>query len=118
MVKETPMAEFVQVLTTTNSRELADTLARALVERRLAACVQIAGPVKSVYRWQGTIETADEWQCWIKTTRERFVAVERAIRELHTYTVPEIIAVPIVAGSADYLKWLGEETSDPPPTSG
>lgn len=111
------MAEFIQVLTTIDSRELADSLGRALVERRLAACVQIAGPVKSVYRWQGRIETAEEWQCWIKTTRERFAAVERAIRELHTYSVPEIIVMPIVAGSADYLKWLADEADDPPSQS-
>ena len=111
------MAEFIQVLTTTDARELADKIGRALVERRLAACVQIAGPVKSIYRWQGQIETAEEWQCWIKTTRERFAEVEQAICELHTYTVPEIVAMPIVAGSADYLTWLGQEAIDPPPDS-
>jgi periplasmic divalent cation tolerance protein len=111
------VAEFIQVLTTTDSRELAEKIGQALVERRLAACVQIAGPVKSVYRWQRQIETAEEWQCWIKTTRERFAQVEQAIRELHTYSVPEIIATPIVAGSADYLTWLGREAIDPPPDS-
>jgi periplasmic divalent cation tolerance protein len=112
------MPEFVQVLTTTDARELAETIGRALVERRLAACVQIAGPVKSTYRWRDKIETAEEWQCWIKTTLDRFAAVEQAIREIHSYTVPEIIATPIVAGSADYLKWLGQETTDPPSDSG
>jgi len=111
------MSDVIQVLTTTDSPELADSLGRALVERRLAACVQIGGPVRSVYRWQGQIETAEEWQCWIKTTRERFAAVERAIRELHTYTVPEIIAMPILAGSADYLKWLVDEATDAPSES-
>ncbi len=111
------MAEFIQVLTTTDARELAKKIGRALVDRRLAACVQIAGPVTSVYRWQGQIEVAEEWQCWIKTTRERFAEVEGAIRELHTYTVPEIIAMPIVAGSADYLSWLGQEAIGPPSDS-
>jgi periplasmic divalent cation tolerance protein len=108
------MPEFVQVLTTTDERELAETIGHALVERRLAACVQIAGPVTSIYRWQSRIDTAEEWQCWIKTTRERLAAVERAISELHSYSLPEIIVMPIVAGSANYLKWLAEETAEPP----
>ena len=82
----------------------------ALVEKRLAACVQIVGPIESVYRWQGKIETAAEWQCWIKTRRQLFEQIELAIRELHSYEVPEILAVPIAQGSAAYLSWLGEET--------
>jgi periplasmic divalent cation tolerance protein len=111
------MAEFMQVLTTTDSRDLAEMIGGALVDRRLAACVQIDGPVKSVYRWQGRVETAEEWQCWIKTTDERFAAVERAIRELHTYSVPEILAMPVVAGSADYLRWLKEQVAEAPPNA-
>jgi periplasmic divalent cation tolerance protein len=111
------MAEFIQVLTTTDSRDLAAEIGRTLVERRLAACVQIIGPISSVYRWQGQIETAEEWQCWIKTTRDRFSAVEQAIRELHTYSVPEILAIPVVAGSSAYLQWLEEQVADVPSKS-
>src|SRR5258708_39926415 len=106
------MADFIQVLTTTDSKILAEHIGRALVELRLAACVQIVGPMASIYRWQRQIETAEEWQCWIKTTRERFTSVELAIRELHTYSVPEILAIPIIAGSAAYLQWLEEQVGD------
>lgn len=111
------MAEFIQVLTTTDSRDLAAEIGRTLVERRLAACMQIVGPIASIYRWQGQIETAEEWQCWIKTTRDRFSAVEQAIRELHTYSVPEILAIPVVAGSSAYLQWLEEQVADVPSKS-
>ena len=109
------MADFIQVLTTTDSKNLAEQIGRTLVERRLAACVQIVGPIVSIYRWQGQIETAEEWQCWIKTTRERFAPVEQAIRELHTYSVPEILAIPVIAGSTAYLQWLEEQVGDVPP---
>ncbi len=106
------MTDALHVITTTPDEALAARIAQALVERRLAACVQIAGPVQSIFRWQGKVESAAEWQCWIKTTAARFAEVERTIRELHEYSVPEIIATPIVAGSTDYLKWLADETSD------
>jgi len=106
------MSNALQVITTAPDQAQAARIAQALVERRLAACVQIAGPVQSVYRWQGKVESAAEWQCWIKTTAARFAEVERTIRELHEYSVPEIIAMPIVAGSADYLKWLADEAGD------
>jgi len=102
------MPESVQVLTTVEKREEAETIARALVEKRLAACVQVVGPIISTYRWKGEIETAEEWQCLVKTRRELYPQVERAIRRLHSYEVPEIIATPIVAASADYLEWLNE----------
>jgi periplasmic divalent cation tolerance protein len=111
------MAEFIQILTTTDGKQLAEEIACTLVERRLAACVQIVGPIASIYRWQGQIERSEEWQCWIKTTRERFPAVEQAIRELHTYSVPEILAIPVVAGSSTYLQWLEEQVADEPPKS-
>jgi periplasmic divalent cation tolerance protein len=110
------MSEFLQITTATGSRDEAERLARSLVERRLAGCVQIAGPVSSVYRWQGAVEEAAEWLCLIKTTRERFAEVETAIRELHSYDCPEVIATPIIAGSASYLAWLEEQTAPAPPT--
>ncbi|NLE39086.1 MAG: divalent-cation tolerance protein CutA [Pirellulaceae bacterium] len=102
------MSSHVEITTTTASRDDARRITRALVERRLAACVQIRGPIESTYRWQGNIETADEWQCVAKTRRDLFDEVERAIRELHPYEVPEILAVEIVAMSAAYGRWLGE----------
>ena len=102
------MYEHLQVTTAAGSREEADAISTALVERRLAACVQIVGPVQSVYRWQGQVERSEEWLCQIKTTSTHYAAVEAAIRELHSYECPEIIATPIVAGSAAYLRWLAE----------
>jgi periplasmic divalent cation tolerance protein len=105
------MGEFIQVLTTTETREGADTIARLLVEKRLAACVQIVGPVTSTYRWQGRVETAQEWQCLIKSRRDLFGEVEKAIRTVHPYEIPEIIATAILEGSDDYLQWLQDSLS-------
>ena len=102
------MPEFIQVLTTVEREEEAAALASELVERRLAACVQIVGPIASTYRWKGEVQRAQEWQCWIKTRRDLYDEVESAIRRLHSYELPEIIALPIIAGSTDYLEWVGE----------
>jgi periplasmic divalent cation tolerance protein len=102
------MGAFVQVLTTAGSEEEAGRIASVLVERKLAACVQVVGPVASRYRWKGEIEEAREWQCLAKTTRDAYDVVEAAIREAHSYDEPEIIATPIVAGSAGYLAWIDE----------
>ena len=99
-------------MTTTGLREDADRIAQMLVAGRLAACVQVAGPITSTYRWRGKIETAEEWQCWAKSRRALYDEVERAIRRIHPYEVPEIIALPIVAGNADYLRWLDGELND------
>jgi periplasmic divalent cation tolerance protein len=105
------MSDCVQVLTTTGSEEEAGRIAALLVERRLAACVQVVGPITSRYRWQGAIEEDREWQCLAKTTRGAYEAVEAAIREAHSYDEPEIIATPIVAGSAGYLAWIEDGIS-------
>jgi periplasmic divalent cation tolerance protein len=105
------MTDFIQVHTTTASKEDAERIAAALVERRLAACVQIVGPITSVYRWQGKTETSSEWLCVAKTQQSLYGQVEAAIRELHSYEVPEIVATPIVAGSENYLNWVREETT-------
>jgi len=105
------MTDAVQIITTLDSEGKAQEIARALVEKRLAACVQMAGPIQSTFRWKGAIETAGEWLCIIKTRAELYDKVEAAIREMHTYETPEIIALPIVAGSAAYLDWLRHETS-------
>lgn len=107
------MEGFIQVTTTTGKREDAERIARALVETRLAACVQIAGPIASIYRWKGKIETAGEWLCLIKSRQENFRAVERMIRSLHPYETPEIVAVPLTDGSRDYLDWLRSELTAP-----
>ena len=72
---------------------------------------QVTGPITSTYRWQGKIETAEEWQCWAKSRRDLYPQIEQAIRRLHPYQVPEILAMPILAGSADYLAWLEAETA-------
>ena len=106
------MHETIQVNTTTATKADAERIAAALVEQRLAACVQVSGPIHSCYRWQGEIETAEEWLCSVKTTREAYDQVEQAIRELHSYDEPEIMAVPIVAGSAGYLAWLREQVGE------
>lgn len=105
------MSDCIQVMTTAGSEEEAGRIASLLVERRLAACVQVAGPIVSRYRWQGAIEEAREWQCLAKTTRAAFEVVEAAIREVHSYDEPEIIATPIVAGSAGYLAWVEENVT-------
>ena len=102
------MSDCIQVLTTAGSEEEAGRIASALVERRLAACVQVVGPVTSRYRWQGAVEEEREWQCLAKTTRAAYPRIEAAIRELHSYEEPEIVAAPIVAGSAGYLAWIEE----------
>ena len=92
--------------TTTASRADARRIARALMDGHLAACVQIVGPIESVYRWQGKVETAREWLCFIKTTRARYRELAAAVEALHPYDTPEIIALPIAAGSRRYLGWL------------
>ncbi|MHB8771082.1 MAG: divalent-cation tolerance protein CutA [Syntrophales bacterium] len=107
------MEEFIQVMTATDKREEAERIARSLVERRLAACVQIVGPVTSIYRWKGAIETAGEWLCLVKSRAECYEAIEQAIRSLHSYETPEILALPVAAGSRDYLDWLRGELAAP-----
>ncbi len=102
------MAELIQILTTVEREEEAEGIASELVERRLAACVQIVGPIASTYRWNGEVQSAEEWQCWIKTRRDLYDEVESAIRQLHAYEVPEIIAMPIIDGSKDYMEWVQE----------
>ena len=96
------------VLTTAGSEDEARKIAHHLVESRLAACVNVIPRVESIYRWQGKVESAAEWLLLIKTTVQRFSAVRDAISELHSYDVPECVALSIEDGSAPYLQWLGE----------
>jgi periplasmic divalent cation tolerance protein len=104
----------IQVTTTTGERENADRIAQALVESRLAACVQVLGPLTSTYRWRGQIEIAEEWQVCAKSRRGLYPEIEAAIRQLHPYEVPEIIAVAILEGSPSYLEWLNRELRPSP----
>lgn len=107
------MPEILLVFTNCPDEEVAERIARALVDNRLAACVNQLAPVDSIYRWRGVVEEAGEIPLLIKCTRERYPAIEEAIRQLHPYTVPEIIAVPVVAGFAPYLRWVDDETQPP-----
>ncbi len=103
------MTDFIQVTTVTSSQKEAENIANTLLNIKLAGCVQISGPVSSTYWWQGTVESAQEWVCQIKTSRQLYPKVEAAIRRLHSYQVPEILALPVIAGNPDYLKWLEGE---------
>src|ERR1700730_3829344 len=96
------------VLTTAGSQEEAHKIARHLVENRLAACVNIVPQVESIYRWQGKVDSAREWLLLVKTTQERFLAVRDAIRELHSYELPECVVLNIEDGSSEYLQWLAD----------
>ncbi len=107
------MTDAIQVVTTASSRDEADRIARAVVEQRLAACAQISGPIESTYHWQGAIETSTEWRCTFKTLRSHYASVEAAIRQVHSYDEPEILATAVVAASAGYLDWLAAELADP-----
>lgn len=107
---EHTMAEYVQVLTTVESEDDGVRLGRGIVEARLAACIQIVGPVRSLFWWEGAVDDAREWQLLIKTPSERFAALEEHIKANHDYDTPEIIATPIVEGSREYLQWLSVET--------
>ena len=100
--------KFVQVLTTTPDKETAEKIAKTLVENKLAACVQIYGPVTSVYRWKDKIEQEVEWQCQIKTCDKLTDKIENLIKDAHPYDVPEIIVTEIVSGSNEYLNWIKE----------
>jgi periplasmic divalent cation tolerance protein len=102
------MTDKILVLTTASSKEEARKLGRALVERLLAACVNIVPQVGSIYRWEGEIEGAEECMLIIKTTRSAFARVRDAIRELHSYEVPECICVAIEEGTVEYLSWIGQ----------
>ena len=106
------MKSYIQISTTTETKEQAQKIARYLVEQKLAACVQITSPIESIYRWKGKVETTSEWLCLIKTCQSLFDKVEAVIKKLHPYETPEIIAVPIVKGSKEYLAWLNNEAGN------
>ena len=107
------MTDAVVIFVTAGSEAEAETIAKALVEERLAACVNILSPMRSIYRWQGKVADDREWLLVIKTHAERFAAVETTVKALHSYQVPEVIALPIVVGTEGYLQWLRESVSEP-----
>ena len=102
------MTDKIIVLTTAGAKEEARTIADALVERKLAACVNIVGGIESVFRWKGEVDFANEHLLIIKTTAARFEQVRDAIKELHSYELPECIRIAIEDGSAQYLQWIQE----------
>jgi len=102
--------DYILVLCTCPSQSDADAIATALLEERLAACVNQLSGIKSLYRWEGRVMQDDEILLLIKTSADLFENLEKAIKTRHPYETPEIIAVPIRAGSAEYLRWIGEST--------
>jgi len=102
------MSDVVIVLSTVPDDDSGEQLARALVEERLAACVNVHGPMLSVYRWRGTVERSAERQIVIKTSRARLPALEARLKALHSYELPEFVVVPVEGGSTDYLDWVHE----------
>lgn len=106
------MTDRIVVLSTCGSAEEAERLARHLVETRVAACVNILPGARSIYRWEGKVEEAGEHLLLIKSVRERFSALRAEIERMHSYEVPEIMALPVVDGSEAYLAWMGAETGD------
>ncbi|HEX3739605.1 MAG TPA: divalent-cation tolerance protein CutA [Terriglobales bacterium] len=105
------MTDKVLVLTSAGDDAEAQKIAQELVERRLAACVNIVPRIQSVYRWEGKVETAEEFLLIIKTTKTRSAEVKTAIRELHSYELPECIVISMEDGSAEYLKWIEDSVS-------
>lgn len=99
------------VLTNAPDRQTADSLAAEIVERRLAACVNILSPCHSVYRWKGVVECANEVPMLIKTTEARYAALEELVRARHPYETPELVALPVTHGLHDYLAWVAAETT-------
>lgn len=104
--------DILLVLTNLPDADSAGRVARLLIERRLAACVNVLAPCTSVYRWQGALETASELPLLIKTTRAAYPALQATLREAHPYELPEIVAIPVQEGLPDYLAWVAAETAD------
>jgi len=104
---------YILVLITASDKEEAEAIARALVEKRLAACVNIIADVGSLFWWQGKVDRAREALCIVKSKKEKFPVLQKLVRSLHSYDVPEIIALPLVAGAKNYLDWIDESLARP-----
>jgi periplasmic divalent cation tolerance protein len=107
------MTDCVVILVTTGSRAEGERIAEALVGEQLAACVNVVGPVRSIYRWENAIQRDDEWLLIIKAPAARFETLATRVRALHSYQTPEVIALPITAGSEPYLEWVRRVTPAP-----
>lgn len=101
--------KYIQVVTTVEKKTDAESIAKNLLEKRLAACVQILGPLSSYFHWQGKLDSATEYLCLIKSREDLYGELEAQIVNLHPYEVPEILAMPVIKGSGNYLNWLAGE---------
>lgn len=108
-MKKNTIEDVIVIFSTTGSREEAENIARVLIEKRVAACVNIFGPIKSIYWWRGKIEESKEYLLTVKTIRDKYEILERIISEIHSYQVPEIIAIPVVNALKEYIEWLRKE---------
>ena len=100
--------KYIQIFTTVARKQTAQRIAKALVDKKLAACCQIVGPITSIYRWQGKIKKVKEWLLVAKTRSDKFRKAEKAVKEIHPYKLPEIIAAPITQGSKKYFEWISK----------
>jgi periplasmic divalent cation tolerance protein len=103
------MTDYIQVFTTTDTKDNARQISRTVLDRNLAACAQIVGPVTSLFWWKSSINEEEEWLVIIKTKKDLYEELERSIRKVHKYEIPEILAIPVVSGSKSYLDWLDQE---------
>lgn len=110
MTERTPDTPHTRVETTIDSHSAAETLASSVIEHQLAACAQVSGPITSFYQWEGAVQYDEEWLVVAKTATDRLDALVAHLNEVHSYDVPEIIAVPIQGGSTAYLNWVTDET--------
>ena len=106
------MTNFIEIHITTSTEEEANRIGETLVSAKLAACVQITGPIRSIYVWEGKQESTQEWMCCVKTRETLFGPLVEAVRAIHSYQCPQITAVPIVAANDDYRYWMAENTLD------
>jgi periplasmic divalent cation tolerance protein len=106
------MSEIIKIAITFSDRETAEKIGRGIVEKRLAACAQIGGPIKSIYRWKGKMEETEEWVCTLKTRKDLYGVVEAEVKALHPYEVPQIIAIDIPHALPEYAEWVEEETGN------
>lgn len=105
------MTEYIQVFTTTDTKENARQIARRVVEKNLAACAQVIGPISSIFWWKNNINEEEEWLIIIKSRKDLYEDLEHAIMKVHKYEIPEILAVPVLAGAKSYLEWLDGEVA-------
>ncbi len=105
------MTAFLIVRTSLDSKDAAQKIAESMVKERLAACCWVSGPIQSTYWWQGKLEQAEEWVCEFKTRKELYAELEQAIKAIHSYDEPEVVAIPVVEGSRSYLDWIVHETA-------